>query len=88
LLVENALKHNTATLQDPLHIRITVAGDVLEVSNAERPRTSVPRSTGFGLESIIKRYAAFTARPVEVVRDAGRFTVRIPLLQNDGYPDR
>lgn len=88
LLVENALKHNTATLQQPLRVHVSMSGDVLIVRNDVRPRAASPRSTGFGLDSITKRYAALTARPVEVVRDAGHFTVRIPLLQNDEHPDR
>ncbi|HRH71338.1 MAG TPA: histidine kinase, partial [Flavobacteriales bacterium] len=80
LLVENALKHNVATLEAPLVIRIEAALDALVVSNPIAPRLSPPRSTGFGLESILKRYAAFTDRPIEVTRHDGVFRVRIPLI--------
>ncbi|HNR55276.1 MAG TPA: histidine kinase, partial [Flavobacteriales bacterium] len=71
---------NVATVKEPLEVLVTIeAGDVV-VRNAIRPRASAARSTGFGLESIIKRYAAITARPVVVLPGDGDFTVRIPLI--------
>lgn len=88
LLVENALKHNAATVAQPLHVHVNVEVEMLVVRNTVRPRASAPRSTGFGLESIIKRYAALTPRPVEVVRGTDTFTVRIPLIAPDEHPDR
>lgn len=88
LLVENALKHNTATKQQPLRVELSMEGDVLVVRNDVRPRASAPRSTGFGLDSIVKRYTAITPRPVEVKTEAGRFEVRIPLLHRDEHSDR
>ncbi|MBL7952106.1 MAG: histidine kinase [Flavobacteriales bacterium] len=88
LLVENALKHNAATAQHPLHIHVSLEGDAIVVRNDVRPRVSSPRSTGFGLESIIKRYAAITPRAVEVLRGEGTFTVRIPLMHCDEHSDR
>ncbi len=81
LLVENALKHNVATAEVPLVIRVGTMGDVLVVSNPIAPRLSPPHSTGFGLESILKRYAAFTDRPIDVSRTDGVFRVRIPLIE-------
>ena len=80
LLVENALKHNVATAEAPLVIRVEAMVDVLVVSNLITPRLSPPHSTGFGLDSILKRYAAFTDRPIGVTRTDGVFRVRIPLI--------
>ena len=80
LLMENALKHNVATVREPLQVLVTIEGDDVVVRNAVRPRASAARSTGFGLESIIKRYAAMSSRPVVVVPGGGEFTVRIPLI--------
>jgi len=80
LLMENALKHNVATVKEPLQVLVTIeAGDVV-VRNAIRPRASAARSTGFGLESIIKRYSAISAKPVVVAPGGGEFSVRIPLI--------
>ncbi len=83
LLVENSLKHNVATQQEPLRIDVrSVAGQVI-VSNPIHARITAPRSTGFGLESIRKRYAAFTHREITVNRENDRFTVHIPLIEAD-----
>lgn len=81
LLVENALKHNVVTGADPFVIMVHATADQVQVSNPVRTKLTAPRSTGFGLDSITRRYAALTARPVEVVRESGRFTVRIPLIE-------
>ena len=83
LLVENALKHNAATLEDPLIITISADQRSLMVSNPLRPRSEPARSTGFGIESIRKRYATFSDRPVEVINDGATFTVRIPLIDRE-----
>jgi ligand-binding sensor domain-containing protein/uncharacterized membrane-anchored protein YhcB (DUF1043 family) len=80
LLVENALKHNSATVQQPLTVLVGVEGSMLVVRNSMAPRLSPPRSTGFGLESIRKRYAALASQSMEVHQDDAYFLVRIPLI--------
>ena len=83
LLVENSLKHNVATISQPLRIDVRSQEGYLVVSNPVQARISAPRSTGFGLESIQKRYAALTPRPIRIERHNDRFTVWIPLLEAD-----
>ncbi len=80
LLVENALKHNVGLVDEPLSIGIDLEGDTLVVHNPIRLRTTPPRSTGFGLDSIVKRYASLTTRTIRIDRSDGRFAVYIPLL--------
>lgn len=80
MLVENALKHNVITGGPPFLISVNAVGDALEVRNPLRPRATPPRSTGFGLQSIIKRYKALTARPIDVLREESEFIVRVPLI--------
>lgn len=80
LLVENALKHNVATASEPLVIAVEVERTELVVTNPIRPKVTPPRSTGFGLESILKRYGAFTDRPITVTKNDGYFRVHIPLI--------
>ena len=80
LLVENALKHNVVVGGSTFTVRIASTGDGIVVSNPLRPRSSPPRSTGFGLHSITTRYAALTDHPIEVRKDSTDFTVRIPLI--------
>jgi ligand-binding sensor domain-containing protein len=80
LLVENAIKHNVAGPDAPVRISIFLSDGMLVVSNTLRPRLSPARSTGFGLDSIRKRYAALTDRPVGIDRTGDAFIVRIPLI--------
>ena len=80
LLVENALKHNVVQGSEPFIITVTAHDELLEVTNPYRPRSTPPRSTGFGLESITKRYGVLTSRPITASTENGHFVVRIPLL--------
>ena len=85
LLVENALKHNEASRQHPLHLRLAVAADSpdnLLVENTRRPRTAgLAPGTGTGLANVRARYELLNAaQPLEVLQTAGRFLVKLPLL--------
>jgi len=80
LLVENALKHNVGLIEAPMVVSLAVEDGTLVVVNPIRPRATALRSTEFGLESIIKRYAALTKRAVTVDRAEGLFVVRVPLI--------
>lgn len=90
LLVENALKHNVATSKDPLYIEVRSHNGALVVSNPVRPRITSPRSTGFGLESIRKRYLALTDRPIRIEPGSEHFIVGVPLmiLEHESTADR
>lgn len=88
LLVENALKHNVATVNEPLRIEVLRDGGYLVVRNPVRPRASAARSTSFGLDSITKRYAAFTTKAVRLEHDQLWFEAHIPLLTSHEDPDR
>jgi LytS/YehU family sensor histidine kinase len=80
LLVENAIKHNAATLGSPLVVEVRTFDHSIEVSNPIQVRRVSAPSTGFGIHSIRQRYAALTPRSVEVMNDGAYFRVRIPLL--------
>lgn len=85
LLVENAIKHNTVSHEKHLHIRIESNTEWITVSNPVQPKfQSLNESTGFGLSSLLTRYAYLTPRKVEIRNDRDLFTVTIPIL----YPDQ
>lgn len=79
-LVENAIKHNVATAQKPLEIRIGIEGNKLFVKNNLQPKTST-YSTNTGLGNLIRRYQ-YLSRKDEVEVEVGEqyFLVKIPLL--------
>ena len=86
MLIENAIKHNVVSKENPLKIRIQQQGsDYLVIENNIQEKTILrntgrEESTRVGLQNIINRYSLLTDRQVEVVRNGGLFTVKIPLL--------
>lgn len=81
MLIENAIKHNVASRENPLQIVIREeASGYLVVENNISEKTILEKSTRVGLQNIINRYSLLTEREVEINRDEERFTVKIPLL--------
>lgn len=83
LLVENALKHNVASRQFPLELRLLADGTgYFTVENTLRPRTAgLAPGTGMGLANVRHRYELLQApRPVTISTESGWFRVQLPLL--------
>ena len=80
LLVENAVKHNRMSDEEPLIVRIDREGDYLRVANPLQPRPQLEESTGVGLTNIVNRYRLLSTQPVWVGEVEGVFMVKIPLL--------
>ena len=81
LLVENAVKHNRMSVNEPLVVSITVdEGPILVVKNKLQPRSTPTVSTGIGLQNIINRYALLTNKTVWAGETQDQFVVKIRLL--------
>lgn len=80
LLIENAIKHNVVSPEQPLHVRIAAAGDRLTVSNNLQLRMNAPASTGVGLRNIRQQYLNTAGAPILVERTDTEFRVQLPLL--------
>lgn len=80
LLVENAVKHNRMSVQEPLKVQVYTEDEFLVIKNIWQPRDQAETSTGIGLPNIISRYALFTDRTVWYGRQNDFFIVKIPLL--------
>ncbi|MDN3919965.1 sensor histidine kinase [Roseateles violae] len=79
-LMENAIKHNEASLAQPLRLDFSLAGDAVQVRNALRPRRSALPSPGLGLANLDERCRLLSGRALERRREDGVFEVRIPLV--------
>lgn len=80
ILAENALKHNIATEQKPLTIKIECTpDDSLEVSNNLQPKATT-YSTHSGLNNIIGRYSLLSTKPVIIDKGKEFFSVKVPLI--------
>ena len=80
LLIENAIKHNVVSPEQPLHVRIAAAGDRLTGSNNLQLRMNAPASTGVGLRNIRQQYLDTAGAPILVERTDTEFRVQLPLL--------
>jgi hypothetical protein len=81
MLIENAIKHNVVSDDDPLKVSLFVDHDMLVVQNNLQPKTTLGEpSAGVGLDNIRRRYEFLSSKPVEIVHDEKHFTVKLPLL--------
>lgn len=80
LLLENCIKHNLASNNHPLHIRIYTEGKFLCVQNNLQVREQLKESAGIGLTNIVQRYALLTSENVFIEKSETYFKVKIPIL--------
>jgi len=81
MLIENAIKHNVISEDDPLAIRVYQEdGYIVVRNNLQRKAVTGEPSSGVGLENIARRYELLTDKKVVVQEDAEAFTVKIPVL--------
>lgn len=83
MLVENAVKHNRFSANDPLHIGIKDEDGYLIITNDLKKRAVALNSTGVGLENISKRYELSSDGRLEVSATTTEFMVKIPIIFND-----
>ena len=85
-LLENAVKHNQTSAEEPLELSITLsAGDpaaaTIRAVNALRPRRSALPSAGVGLANLAARCALVTGSALGVRSGDGVFQVDVPLRE-------
>jgi LytS/YehU family sensor histidine kinase len=81
MLIENAIKHNVISEEDPLVVKLYAEGSFLVVENAIHKKSSLQEpSSGLGLENIRRRYQFLGNENVQVSDDGGKFIVRLPVL--------
>jgi len=80
LLLENTIKHNAVSEENPLKVVITEANGYLVITNNYNPKTVLEQGTKVGLNNIIDRYNLITLKKVSVEKTSDNFTVKLPLL--------
>lgn len=85
LLIENAVKHNKLSDEEPLQIDIKLDSDYIVVQNNLNKISAVMESTSVGLLNIKKRYQLLSGKEVIVQEMNGCFTVKLPLLNQSDY---
>jgi hypothetical protein len=81
ILVENAVKHNQISKEQPLLVYIS-AQDNTHITVISTKTTSIKPSHSFkiGLENIRNRYEFFSSEKI-VIKDEDRFVVQLPVLK-------
>jgi len=83
ILVENALKHNSALKDSPLEINVIKQDRFVVVSNNIQRKNSFPDSYGTGLANLNQRVKLITGNEIVVEQDNKIFTVKLPLIPSD-----
>lgn len=80
LLLENCLKHNIFTNEQPLTIQIFCKEDYLVVSNNLQSRAKTEATPGMGLANLSQRYKYLAGESIQIEQDANYFTVYLKLM--------
>ena len=86
VLLENAIKHNSASEENPLQVSIKKQSGSLTVRNSLSPKKQLTERPGFGLQNIKERYALLTDKEVQVKKTKTHFEVSIPVFSKKTTP--
>jgi len=81
-VVENAIKHNEFTAENPLKIKLTMNGEYLKVYNNKRPKPYLVESTNIGLRNLSSRYMLLCNKNIVIENKESSFLVKLPLISN------
>lgn len=85
LLIENAIKHNVVEKDKPLTIDIATSDNAfLSVENNLQKKNQQIASTKIGLANIMAKYKLLHQQEIIVRETEKKFTVLLPLIQNNG----
>lgn len=79
MLVENAIKHNTATMKSPLIIHIVIGQEGINVSNNLQLRSYVRTKNGMGLANLRNQYTLH-GKELVIKKTEKEFMVEMPFL--------
>jgi two-component system LytT family sensor kinase len=83
LLVENALKHNSISLEKPLEVHIYNTDEHVVVSNTLQRKSIIENSTHTGLSNLRERVKLIMNKEIIVEEKNNRFNVKLPLLEEE-----
>jgi len=81
ILVENAIKHNIVSKEQPLQLNIFTRKETLVITNNLQKKPQTLTSEKMGLNYIISKYALVNTKGVEIDETANHFTVTLPLIK-------
>ena len=82
MMIENAIKHNGGTDQNPLKVSITSELTHIVVRNNRIKKNSYEPSTRLGLKYITQMYRDLNQNEVEVYSSDDEFVVKLPMINS------
>ncbi len=82
-LAENAIKHNTLTLQQPLQINIGFKENKVFVTNNLQPRAKPETTGGIGLANLNERYIILSGEGIDICQTPNQFCVSLKVFDNE-----
>ena len=81
-LIENAVKHNSFTVEKPLKITIEYNGEFIVVSNNIQAKKLIGKTTKSGINNLNERYKLLIGKEIIVQKMQSSFIVKLPCLKN------
>ncbi|UUV20371.1 sensor histidine kinase [Paenimyroides aestuarii] len=81
LLVENAVKHNLGTEENPVCIQIKIDENIAVSNNANLKRNSKTVS-GRALKNLKEQYSLLSEKPIQIHQMENYFSVEVPIIHN------
>ena len=82
-LLENAIKHNNFTIEEPLKVTIIQDNGWLLISNNVQKKNLKVSSTNYGLANLAERYKLWSGDEIKINERADTFSVSIKLLDHE-----
>ncbi|MGH1518315.1 histidine kinase [Chryseobacterium sp. JK1] len=80
IVTENAIKHNIATIGQPLEIIIVVGENGITVKNTWQPKTELEQGEKFGIDYLNQIYEYFRINSLNISVDGEYYVCFLPLL--------
>jgi len=81
ILLENAIKHNISTKDNPLRISVYFEGQYIVVKNNLQRKATQMKSTGIGLKNLAERVRLISGKELMIQETNDSFIVKLPLLK-------
>ncbi len=85
ILIENAVKHNEISAENPLIIQIYDDEQYLFIDNNIQPRNYLPDSNQVGLKTLEFQYEFLSGKKMEIHNDDSQFVVKLPKIKNKDH---
>lgn len=80
-LLENVVKHNQGTPEEPLLTNLKIKGELIELSHLKNPKFQVETKLGTGLKNLNTRYQLISGQEITILDTPDSFTVQLPLIR-------